>query len=161
MLTMADSAQKNGGQQCFKPCLESLLNIYLVRQCLMQYLDTRDLLRLYRTSWAIRLNLKDNDWNINYRLSRFFKNPMAFRSCLGRSNALISGSFALQFFERVSWPDSDLDIMVKEGDPLEQMGRHLVEAEGYSMVQNPNPWWDSYDVKDISNVIDGQCTLLE
>ncbi|RYP32147.1 hypothetical protein DL767_005383 [Monosporascus sp. MG133] len=52
---------------------------------------------------------------------------------LGRSNALISGSFALQFFERVVWPDSDLDIMIQEGVGLEEMKGFLIDKERYRL----------------------------
>ncbi|RYP70459.1 hypothetical protein DL769_004948 [Monosporascus sp. CRB-8-3] len=52
---------------------------------------------------------------------------------LGRSNALISGSFALQFFERVVWPESDLDIMIPEGHGLEEMAGFLIDKEGYRL----------------------------
>ncbi len=116
------------------PRLESLLAIYPIRKRLVEYLDTRDLLKLLRTSWGLRLTVRANEWNVNNRLSRFFRNPLAFRSSLRRSDALISGSFALQFFERVTWPESDLDIMVRDGDALEEMHRYLTKSEGYSMV---------------------------
>lgn len=66
------------------PGLRTLLGIYPIRRHLIQYLDTRDLLNLCRTSWATRLDIKTNSWNINDRLLHFFKNPMAFRSHLGR-----------------------------------------------------------------------------
>lgn len=53
------------------------------------------------------------------------------------TNALISGSFALQFFERVTWPESDLDILVEEGDGLEEMKKYLTGSEGYTKVPQP------------------------
>ncbi|RYP36499.1 hypothetical protein DL768_010932 [Monosporascus sp. mg162] len=52
---------------------------------------------------------------------------------LGRSNALISGSFALQFFERVMWPESDLDIVIQTGAGLEEMKGFLIGTEGYKL----------------------------
>lgn len=117
--------------------------LYPIRQGIMSHLDTKDILNLLKTCWTMRHNIKANEWDINDRLSRFLDSPTAFRSQLGRSNALISGSFALQFFERVVWPDSDLDIMVQEGEDLERMAKHLIESEGYKMVSendftNPN-----------------------
>ena len=148
---MTESTQQDGRQPYIKPSLESLLNIYPIRHRLIQYLRLRDLLGLYRTSWNIRLNLKENDWNINQSLLRFFKNPMAFRSCLGHADALISGSFALQFFERVVWPNSGLDIMVRDGRDLKTLGKYLVESEGYTMNHEAGGW-EEYIKSDIMRV---------
>ena len=51
-------------------------------------------------------------------------------------NALISGSFAIQFFERLHWNESDLDIFVEFHHPnptvLEQ---YLCEREGYCFIR--------------------------
>lgn len=150
--------QENAAMVAYKlhstqPGLETILGIYPIRRHLMQYLDTRDILKLYRTSWAIRLDIKANEWNVNHRLARFFKDPTAFRSHLGRANALISGSFALQFFERVTWPESDLDIMIRDGDGLEEMDRYLTESEGYTMVLGPS---STSDIGVESEIIEDQ-----
>ncbi|RYP78129.1 hypothetical protein DL770_006919 [Monosporascus sp. CRB-9-2] len=115
------------------PDLVTVLGIYPIRRRLLQYLDTRNFLNLYQTSWLIRQNFRTNEWNINAKLTRFFSNPTAFRSMLGRSNALISGSFALQFFERVVWPESNLDIMIQEGAGLEEMKGFLIDKERYRL----------------------------
>ncbi|KZT30878.1 hypothetical protein NEOLEDRAFT_1159954 [Neolentinus lepideus HHB14362 ss-1] len=50
-------------------------------------------------------------FNINRHLSRFFNDPLAFRSFQARTASLISGSSALQF--------------------LDQLGRWLMDREGY------------------------------
>jgi hypothetical protein len=60
-----------------------------------------DILALQRTCKAtapIYQELQKSQWNIDMRLKRFFKDPVRFRSKLGENNALVSGSFALQFF---------------------------------------------------------------
>lgn len=44
------------------------------------------------------------------------KDPVEFRSQMSRHGAIISGSFALQFFERTMWPDADLDIWIEGVD---------------------------------------------
>ncbi|KAL8815414.1 MAG: hypothetical protein Q9223_005438 [Gallowayella weberi] len=54
---------------------------------------------------------------------------------MGRTDALISGSFALQYFERVTWPASDLDIFVESGENSENLCKYLAETEGYFRVQ--------------------------
>ncbi|KAI1495688.1 hypothetical protein F5X99DRAFT_109338 [Biscogniauxia marginata] len=116
------------------PTLQTLFRIYPIRERIACCLETRDVLRLCQTSWAMRQDIKANEWDINAKLGRFIKNPTGFRSQLGRSNALISGSFALQFFERVVWPEADLDIMVQDGTNLEGLAKFLVEKEDYEMV---------------------------
>jgi hypothetical protein len=52
------------------------------------------------------------NFKINDHLSRFFLDPIGFRSLQQRTGALISGSFALQFFHHVEYPYSDLDLYV-------------------------------------------------
>ncbi|KAI1084987.1 hypothetical protein F5B20DRAFT_122961 [Whalleya microplaca] len=118
------------------PPLQVILKIHPICARLMRFLDTKDILRLRQTSWSIRLDIMANEWNINSKLGRFIKYPTEFRSQLGRFDALISGGFALQFLERVVWPESDLDIMVQDGENLEGLARFLVEVEGYEMTDN-------------------------
>ncbi|KAG8852175.1 hypothetical protein FRB91_006862 [Serendipita sp. 411] len=54
-------------------------------------------------------------YNINNHLKTFFgtlENVLAFRSLQAATGTAISGSQALQFFDRIFYPDSDLDIYV-------------------------------------------------
>ncbi|KAI1638414.1 hypothetical protein F4809DRAFT_599895 [Biscogniauxia mediterranea] len=120
------------------PTLRTLFGIYPIRERIVRCLDTRDALHLCETSWAMRHDIKANEWDINVKLGRFVKDPVGFRSQLGRSDALISGSFALQFFERVVWPEADLDIMVQDGESLDGLAKLLIEKEGYEMVGERN-----------------------
>ena len=46
-------------------------------------------------------------------------------------DALISGSFAIQFFERVNWNESDLDIFVEGETGAAEFEQYLCEREGY------------------------------
>ncbi|KAI0148170.1 hypothetical protein F4776DRAFT_660343 [Hypoxylon sp. NC0597] len=125
--------------------LLTLLDSYPSREGIMHYLDTEDVLNLARTSTAIRRNIMDNDWNINSKLARFIKDPTGFRSQLGHSDALISGSFALQFFERITWLDSDLDIVVRDGENLEGLANFLTTVEGYKMTEEQGPYKPNQD----------------
>jgi hypothetical protein len=68
-------------------------------------------------------------YNINQHLSRFFPDPIAFRSLQARSATLISGSNALQFFDRTFYPESDLDLYVYRRFSSE-IGKFLFQA-GY------------------------------
>lgn len=46
-------------------------------------------------------------------------------------NALISGSFAIQFFEGLRWTGSDLDIFIEGGSSARELEQYLVMIEGY------------------------------
>jgi len=53
--------------------------------------------------------------------------------------AVVSGSSALQFFDRVYWRESDLDVYFDcsvNADPVQRMGKYLVDVEGYVFVPN-------------------------
>ncbi|KAI8948802.1 hypothetical protein F4801DRAFT_581089 [Xylaria longipes] len=67
------------------------------------------------------------------KLERFFENPRAFRTELGRA---VSGSFALQFFANKYWPESDLDINVRDGKSVDRLGEYLTQTEGYQLASD-------------------------
>jgi hypothetical protein len=96
----------------------TLLDIFPIRQRILGCLGTRSVLRLMATSRTMCEDFRSNECNINPKLSRFVNNPFEFRSQLGRSNGLIFGSFVLQFFECVVWPESNLDIIVPDKGQL-------------------------------------------
>ncbi|KAG1748497.1 uncharacterized protein EDB91DRAFT_1334677 [Suillus paluster] len=58
-------------------------------------------------------------YNINQHLSRFFSDPLSFRSLQARTGLVISGSNALQFFDRTFYPGSDLDLYAHPGHVYE------------------------------------------
>lgn len=64
-------------------------------------------------------------FDINRHLSRFFPDPVAFRSLQARTATLISGSNALQFLDRALWPEADLDIYVFK-QHVGEIGRFLL-----------------------------------
>ncbi|TGO09082.1 hypothetical protein BTUL_0180g00150 [Botrytis tulipae] len=103
------------------------------------YLDPNDILFFRLTTKQLSSSfdsLFKAQWNINRQLTRFVKDPVGFRSKLAEHDALITGSFALQFFERRFWLDSDLDIYVQGANDLrnpEQIGKYLVNHEGYNL----------------------------
>ena len=51
---------------------------------------------------------------------------------MGRLDALISGSFVIQFFDGVVWEESVLDIYIHETKAAE-LGHYLVTEEGYEL----------------------------
>ncbi|KAL8683009.1 MAG: hypothetical protein Q9186_001004 [Xanthomendoza sp. 1 TL-2023] len=74
-------------------------------------------------------------WDVDRRLARFVRDPVGLRSQMGRTDALISGSFALQYFERVTWPASDLDIFVEYGEQCQKLCEYLAETEEYCQTK--------------------------
>jgi hypothetical protein len=114
-----------------------------IANTLASFLETTDLINLSRTSiscyYAFKA-VKSSQWNINNFLSPFLRDPRSFRSVMAECDAVISGSTALQFFDRVRWSESDLDIYIHIGESvhhksqpivLKTLGYHLMEKEGY------------------------------
>lgn len=68
---------------------------------LTSILPPADILAVRRTckdAEHIFRHLQLSQWNVDVRLKRFFMDAKGFRQVLGENNALVSGSFALQFF---------------------------------------------------------------
>ena len=109
---------------------------YPIQDTLWQHLGIQDIVNLTRTCKTLQhlyRRLVKSQWNLNKRLERFVTNPMEFRRTLGMCGAIISGSFALQFFERVVWPESDLDVFVHQ-DHYESLSTFLTMREGYTLT---------------------------
>ena len=73
-------------------------------------------------------------YNINRRLELFVTDPGAFRSLMARTHMVISGSFALQFFDRTFYPESDLDIYVHPDGSIGEVGLYLIK-DGYEYTR--------------------------
>ncbi len=72
-------------------------------------------------------------WNVDRDLLRFVKDPRGFRTQLGKCDGLISGSFALQFFERVYWGGSGLDVFAENRGEAREFEHYLVNVENYKL----------------------------
>lgn len=82
---------------------------------IFSFSSPKDIIQLSKTCRLARTAIADyirRAFNINKHLSRYFDNPVDFRSLQARTGTLISGSNALQFFDRSFYPDSDLDLYV-------------------------------------------------
>jgi len=51
-------------------------------------------------------------FDVNVHFARFFSDPIQFRRLQAATHCVVSGSTALQFFNREVYPDSDLDLYV-------------------------------------------------
>ncbi|KAI5195366.1 hypothetical protein AUEXF2481DRAFT_83967 [Aureobasidium subglaciale EXF-2481] len=104
-----------------------------VSDLVRSYLDITDIVALTRVCQSLSSLYTDSlphDWNINSRLARFVSDPNAFRRLLGNNRALIVGSIIVQFFDRLRWDDSSLDILVQEGTKAGALKTHP-RRQGY------------------------------
>ncbi|KAG9045896.1 hypothetical protein FS842_001045 [Serendipita sp. 407] len=96
----------------------TLLSASTIVDVLYPHLSVKDVLNVSKACRATLLAV--NAWlpsayNINKHLEPFFgdlKNTLRFRSIQAETGTLISGSQALQFFDRAHYLDSDLDLYV-------------------------------------------------
>ncbi|KAH9896703.1 hypothetical protein C8Q73DRAFT_664433 [Cubamyces lactineus] len=109
--------------------------VYISSHC-----SPRSLLRFRQVNRAARQAVQDymvRTFDISKRLERFFCNPTVFRSLQARTATVISGSFALQFFDRTYYPESELDVYVHPDRSVLDVGLYL-ESEGYALL--PCSW---------------------
>ena len=77
-------------------------------------------------------------YNINRILTPFITSPLAFRQLQARTGALISGSAALQFFDRSYYPEADLDIYVSHKFRLDVANFFLGDGYTFKPTQKQN-----------------------
>ena len=107
-----------------------------VRAEITSYLDTKDFLSLANTTFTLRQSLRAQRWDIGRKLSRFFHDPITVRNLQARTNALISGPFALGFLEGKMWKDSYPVIWVHKEHRDEWLD--YLHAEGYTAQEQPS-----------------------
>ena len=104
----------------------------LIYDVLFSYCSPATILRISRTCRLARLAVLDYSYrafDIDRLLSRFFRNVTAFRCLQARTGAVVSGSLALQFFDRSYYPDSDCDLYVPYKE-AEKIGKWILSAGG-------------------------------
>ncbi|KAK0107305.1 hypothetical protein ONS95_004002 [Cadophora gregata] len=115
------------------PTLLDILEQYGIFNALCCRLDTASLFALRRVTKSLHgdfaAHAKER-WNVNRRLKHFVKHPQGLRTMMARYNALISGSFVIQFFDDDFWKGSDLDIYV-EREAAAAFGTYLAQNEEY------------------------------
>lgn len=102
-------------------------------------------------------------YSINRHLSRFFNDPIGFRSLQAQTGTLISGSNALQFMDRTIWPDSDMDVYTHPGF-AKRVGQWLIEKEGFVFAPSAEqpatfleaipPWTPFHERKEIDEIVE-------
>jgi hypothetical protein len=105
---------------------------------LTAHLPIKDVIALTRTCRKLKplyqKMISNGAWDINSRLKKFVKDPLGFRKRLAELDGIISGSFALQFMDRVDWEGSDLDVCVQVGEKADSFCRYMEEVEGYDLA---------------------------
>ncbi|KAH0604090.1 uncharacterized protein H6S33_007121 [Morchella sextelata] len=135
--------------------LEDVLDHYTIRSTLFSLLDPLSLIRLQRCSRKLHSHAPEmhkTQWNLPRFLTRWVRDPAAFRRQMAANDAILAGSAALQFFDRTHYPDSDLDVLftgagnngpeaTKCYAKLASVAAHLVAAEGYTPHAPPGIDW--------------------
>lgn len=117
--------------------MDKIITNDLIYDLIFLYASPASILRLSRTCqpcFAAVQSYIPRAYNINRHLSRFFQDPLAFRSLQARTGTVVSGSNALQFFDRSFYPESDLDIYIPPRYKVE-VGEWLLSV-GYKFVPN-------------------------
>ncbi|KAI0061818.1 hypothetical protein BV25DRAFT_1805009 [Artomyces pyxidatus] len=95
------------------PLTQKVISNPVIVDLICAHSSPANMLRLSRTCRDALASVRSyfrRAFNINNHLARWFPDPLAFRALQARTTTLISGSNALQFFERTDYPDSDLDL---------------------------------------------------
>ena len=153
-MSPSNSSSSNCMKQAKKSTFLDLTQSYPVFDQLCIHLRIREIINLTRTCKALshlyQTLLSLQQWNVDRNLLRFVKDPRRFRSQLGKCDGLISGSFALQFFERVYWKESDLDIFIEVGEEARKFEHYMTNVEGYRLTKES--FNNGYAWSDLSEV---------
>lgn len=76
-------------------------------------------------------------WDIDKLLRCYVDDSKGFRSQMARCDAVIGGTFALRYFERVNW-GGPLEVLVQQGLGPELFSKYLSDTAGYSKPRAKN-----------------------
>ncbi|KAJ7016965.1 hypothetical protein C8F04DRAFT_980302 [Mycena alexandri] len=100
---------------------------------LFSHMGARELLAFSQTCHRIYYLVKQMSFSLPRLLSPFFGHATEvdrFRRMQLQSGTLISGPIALQFFNRLKWPGSDLDLYGHR--PTANLAVHFIMSNGYT-----------------------------
>lgn len=106
---------------------------------ILDYCTPLAIFRLKTTSYAANKAVHGyitRTFDINSHLEHFFDDPISFRVLQARTNAIVSGSNALQFFDRTHYERSDLDVYVSGVESTKEVCDWL---ENNCYVYRPTP----------------------
>ncbi|TCD68637.1 hypothetical protein EIP91_010292 [Steccherinum ochraceum] len=142
---------------CFK---SHIIPHNVIHELLFSYMTPLGFLRLARTcrvaNDVVRSYIK-RTFNVNRLLSRFFQDPVVFRSLQARTGMIFAGSVALQFFDRTYYSGSDLDVYLRS-DALVEVTAWLI-GEGYVFEPYPKQSTNLQDAIEKIYALDGEHPL--
>ncbi|KAF2817820.1 uncharacterized protein BDZ99DRAFT_514036 [Mytilinidion resinicola] len=132
--------------------LTNLDNGYEIFESITRQLSPMDLVNLRQTSRDLQTACETvvaTQWSINKALRKFVKDPTAFRNTMSLEHSVISGDFALRFFDRAA-PGNVLDLWTNTEVRGSRMEKCLLE-EGYKadndqLVLGKTGEWEVYDI---------------
>jgi hypothetical protein len=136
-----------------------------IAESILSALDAASLVKLGATCRVLRERVRQL-WNIDAVLGRFVADPIGFRRLMQRTDAVIGGSVALQFFLRERFRDSDLDVYVPNGVlHLDMVQSYLVDFERYKLeeCESPEEMEDEFDysIVDLRKKVCGQWLKIQ
>lgn len=120
------------------PAFDQVLLNALIRDCLLPLCSPATLVHLSYVCRSLHTAVSSyitRTYDINKLLHRFFEEHLAFRSLQARTGALISGPTALQFFDKRTHDERDLEVYVRL-DNAKDVAAWLVYEAGYEFQQN-------------------------
>ncbi|KAK7696092.1 hypothetical protein QCA50_000735 [Cerrena zonata] len=121
----------------------------LLFSIIFSFCSPATIIRFSRTCRIADLVVKSymkRTYRIERILSRFLSDPLKFRRLQAGTGTLISGSAALQFFDRSFYPESDLDLYVHV-QFAKEVGIFLLE-DGYVFAPNSVQEDDFAEISD-------------
>ncbi|KAF4343747.1 hypothetical protein FBEOM_2334 [Fusarium beomiforme] len=121
------------------------LNLNIVDNILF-HLGIADIYALHATSRSLRwlvgyMTDSPSLLNVNKQLRLFVKDPLRFRSELGRTDGLIAGDFVCNFFEYGTYKDfNHLHVYVDKGGKWLAFITYLLNVEGYRYQSELEPY---------------------
>lgn len=115
------------------------MSIRCIQESIFDRCSTKTLVLLLRTGHVINRAVNvymEERFNVTHFLLRYFFNPIAFLHLQACTGSLISGSSALQFFDRPFYPDSNLEIYVSMLCSSQVVIFSL--AQGYTCTRHSN-----------------------
>ena len=110
------------------------------------YLSIAEIVSLTRTCKKMSdlyRYLLPKQWNVDEALRCYFDDPHGFRSQMAKCDALIFGSFAIEFFERAALNSKVMNMMIRQGVGCELLSSYLSDIAGYDFVDT----WTSRDLQ--------------
>lgn len=113
---------------------------------ILSFCSIKELMALGGACWHARcliLHYQSMVWSFQRRFQLWFPNTAGFQAMLYRHKAIVSGSQAIQFFDRTFCPDDPLEIYVRHNRAPRMF--EWIESQGYFAASNPARSYDAVE----------------